>query len=218
MSIRFRALGARTWIAATLAVCLSSAAVPASRPPELKLATWNLEWFMKPETLRALTPACTPADAPRDGARRAVPCDVAHELARSSEDIAALRRHARALDADVIALQEVDGAEAARLVFPDHEFCFSGRVAVQNNGFAIRRGVPFACGSGLRGISLDDDVRRGVELRLFPDTAQELRLLSVHLKSGCSRDPLDSDRRGCAELARQVPVLEAWIDAQAPRT
>ncbi len=92
-----------------------------------------------------------------------VPCDVAHELARSSEDIAALRRHARALDADVIALQEVDGPEAARLVFPDHEFCFSGRVAVQNNGFAIRRGLPFACGPDLRDISLDDDVRRGVE-------------------------------------------------------
>ena len=46
MSFRFRALGARTWIAATLFVCLSSAAVPASRPRELKLATWNLEWFM----------------------------------------------------------------------------------------------------------------------------------------------------------------------------
>ena len=67
----------------------------AAAPAELKIATWNLEWFMTPETLRALTPACTPADAPRDGARRAVPCDVAHELARSREDIAALRRHAR---------------------------------------------------------------------------------------------------------------------------
>ena len=84
----------------------------------LKIATWNLEWFMTPETLRALTPACTPRDAPRDGARRAVPCDIAHELARSNEDVAALRRHARALDADVISLQEVDGVDAARLVFP----------------------------------------------------------------------------------------------------
>ncbi|HEX6397027.1 MAG TPA: endonuclease/exonuclease/phosphatase family protein, partial [Steroidobacteraceae bacterium] len=95
---------------------------------EIKIATWNLEWFMKPETLLALTPGCLPADAPRDGARRAVPCDVAHELARSEEDIAALRRHAHALDADVIALQEVDGADAARLIFPGYEFCFSGRV------------------------------------------------------------------------------------------
>jgi len=215
MPIRFCASHTHTRLVATLLVLFSSAAAPASPPQELKLATWNLEWFMKPETLRALTPACMPADAPRDGARRAVPCEVAHELARSGEDIAALRRHARALDADVIALQEVDGPEAARLIFPDHEFCFSGRVAVQNNGFAIRRGVPFACGPELRDISLNDDVRRGVEVRLFPATAQELRLLSVHLKSGCSRDPLDSDRRGCAELARQIPVLEGWIDLQA---
>jgi endonuclease/exonuclease/phosphatase family metal-dependent hydrolase len=187
----------------------------AAIPPQIKIATWNLEWFMKPETVRALTPACTARDAPRAGARRSIPCDVAHELARSNEDIAALRRHARILDADVIALQEVDGPDAARLVFTHHEFCFSGRVAVQNNGFAIRRGLPFTCGPELTGISLEDDVRRGVEIRLFPGTATELRLLSVHLKSGCSRDALDSPRPNCLDLARQVPLLERWIDSQA---
>jgi len=204
------------WFAASLlALLASNAAAPAPASKELKLATWNLEWFMKPETLRALTPACLPPDAPRDGARRSVPCDVAHELMRSGEDIAALRRYAQALNADIVALQEVDGPEAARLVFPDYEFCFSGRVAVQNNGFAIRRGLPFACGPDLLDLSLGDDVRRGVELRLFPATSNEIRLLSVHLKSGCSRDPLDSGRRGCPELAHQVPALEGWIDAQA---
>ena len=169
---------------------------------------------MRPETLRALTPACLAADAPRDGARRAVPCDVAHELARSGEDIAALRGYARSLDADVVALQEVDGADAARLVFPDHEFCFSGRIAVQNNGFAIRRGLAFSC-RDLPELSLSDEVRRGVELRLFPGTPQELRLLSVHLKSGCARDSLDAARPACGELSRQLPALERWIDAQA---
>ena len=203
----------RTGLTALLLAAVAS--VAGAAPAELKIATWNLEWFMTPETLRALTPACTPADAPRDGARRAVPCDVAHELARSREDIAALRRYARALDADVIALQEVDGSAAASLVFPGHEFCFSSRVAVQNNGFAIRRGLPYACGPELASLSMNDDVRRGVELRIFPGTAQELRLLSVHLKSGCSRDSLDSAKPSCAELARQVPVLESWIDAQA---
>jgi endonuclease/exonuclease/phosphatase family metal-dependent hydrolase len=194
---------------------LSFAAPSHAAPAELKIATWNLEWFMTPETLRALTPACTPADAPRDGARRSVPCNVAHELARSREDIAALKRHARVLDADVVAVQEVDGPEAARLVFPNYEFCFSGRMAVQNNGFAIRRGLPFVCAPDLTDLSMNDDVRRGVELRLFPGTAQEMRLLSVHLKSGCARDSLESTRPSCGELARQVPVLERWIDAQA---
>ena len=187
----------------------------AATPRELKLATWNLEWFMAPETLRALTPSCTRADAPRDTTHRSVPCDVAHELARSGEDIAAMRSYARELDADVIALQEVDGPDAARLLFPGYEFCFSGRANVQNNGFAIRRGVPFRCGTDFDALSLDDAVRRGVELRVFPDTPREIRLLSVHLKSGCARDRLDAARPGCAELARQVPALERWIDSQA---
>jgi endonuclease/exonuclease/phosphatase family metal-dependent hydrolase len=184
-------------------------------PREIKIATWNLEWFMTPETLRALAPACLAADAPRDGARRAVPCNVAHELDRSGEDITALRQHADRLDADVIALQEVDGEAAARLVFPDHSFCFSGRVHVQNIGFAIRPGLRFECGPELLDLSLADDVRRGVELRLFPGTPREMRLLSIHLKSGCSRDAMNSSRPSCAQLAEQVPVLERWIETQA---
>jgi endonuclease/exonuclease/phosphatase family metal-dependent hydrolase len=198
-----------------LIVLVSIAGITCAAPAELKIATWNLEWFMTPETLRALTPACAPADAPRHGARRGVPCDVAHELARSREDIAALRHHARTLNADIVALQEVDGPDAARLVFPDYEFCFSGRIAVQNNGFAIRRGLPHECGPELMSLSMNDDVRRGVELRVFPGTPQELRLLSVHLKSGCARDALDSTKPSCTELARQLPELERWIDTQA---
>ncbi|HEU4778726.1 MAG TPA: endonuclease/exonuclease/phosphatase family protein [Steroidobacteraceae bacterium] len=203
----------RATVAASL--LLSLAGFSDAAPSELKIATWNLEWFMKPETLRALTPACWPAGTPRDGARRGVPCNVAHELARSREDIAALKKHARTLDADIIALQEVDGPDAARLIFPGYQFCFSGRIAVQNNGFAIRRGLPYACAPDLADLSNSDDVRRGVEVRVFPGTAQELRLLSVHLKSGCARDPLDSSRPSCGVLAGQVPALERWIDAQA---
>ena len=202
-------------VRATIFLLLAAVACGAAQDPELKIATWNLEWFMQPQTLRALTPACLPREAPRDGARRAVPCDVAHELVRSNEDIAALRRYAASLDADVIALQEVDGIDAARLVFPGYEFCFSGRIAVQNNGFAIRRGLPFSCGADLATLSLADDVRRGVELVLFPASPRELRLLSVHLKSGCARDALDATRPSCVELRRQVPLLEAWIDDQA---
>jgi endonuclease/exonuclease/phosphatase family metal-dependent hydrolase len=201
--------------AALLISLFPVASLAMAAPAELKIATWNLEWFMTPETLRALTPTCTPADAPRDGARRAVPCNVAHELARSHEDIAALRRHAQALDADIVALQEIDGPDAARLIFPNYQFCFSGRIAVQNNGFAIRNGLAFACAPDLMELSMNDDVRRGVELRIFPGSPQELRLLSVHLKSGCARDSLDSARPSCTELRRQVVALERWIDTRA---
>jgi endonuclease/exonuclease/phosphatase family metal-dependent hydrolase len=52
-------------------------------------------------------------------------------------------------------------------------------------------------------------------LRVFPGTPRELVLLSVHLKSGCAREPLDSTKPSCTEFARQVPALEAWIDARA---
>lgn len=198
---------------------LTIACAPAQRAStesaELTIATWNLEWFMTPGTLRELTPTCTPPDAERDGTRRSIPCDVAHRHRRSNEDIAAMRQHAAGMGADVIALQEVDGPEAARLVFPDYEFCFSRRVAVQNNGFAIRRGLPHACGADVEDLSLGEDVRRGVELALYPDTPREMRLLSVHLKSGCARDALDSQRPACGDLARQVPALERWIDRQA---
>jgi endonuclease/exonuclease/phosphatase family metal-dependent hydrolase len=126
-----------------------------------------------------------------------------------------LARYARELDADVIALQETDGADAARLVFPDYEFCFTGRKHVQNTGFAVRRGVPFRCGPDDRELSLGDTLRRGKELTLFPDEAREIRLLSVHLKSGCSSKPLTAPDKACHELARQAPILETWIDAQA---
>ena len=118
--------------------------------------------------------------------------------------------------ADVIALQEVDGPDAAKLVFPNHEFCFSSRVHVQNIGFAVRRGQPFECGAEVRGLSMNDDVRRGVELRLFPGTPGELRLLSVHLKSGCSRDPLDSTTRAsCGQLAAQVSSARVCASSRA---
>lgn len=181
----------------------------------LQLATWNLEWLMTPETLRSLAGRCVRGGERVRGTDRAIPCDVARDLDRSRTDLAALARYAERLDADVVALQETDGPMAARQVFRDHEFCFSSRRNVQNTGFAIRRGIPFRCGPELRDLSLGDSLRRGMELALYPGEPREIRLLSVHLKSGCKRGLLDSGRAACRDLARQAPVLEAWIDSQA---
>jgi endonuclease/exonuclease/phosphatase family metal-dependent hydrolase len=100
-------------------------------------------------------------------------------------------------------------------VFPGYEFCFTGRKHVQNTGFAVRRGVAFRCGPDDRALSLGDTLRRGKELTLFPGESREIRLLSVHLKSGCSSKPLSAPDKACHDLARQAPILEAWIDAQA---
>jgi len=181
----------------------------------LKLATWNLEWLISPSVFKPLKQTCTPRDEHTPGADRRLPCDVAHSLERSTRDFKTLARYAEQLNADVIALQEVDGPQAAQLVFPHYKFCFTARLHLQNNGFAIRPGLPYRCGPDLRALSLNDNLRRGAELTLFPGEPRELHLLSIHLKSGCSTKPLNAPEKSCADLARQAPALEAWIDSQA---
>lgn len=184
-------------------------------PAIMKIATWNLEWLIAPAEFRALRPGCVPQGESPQGRQRYLPCDVAYGPERSAQDYAALARYASQLDADVIALEEVDGESAAAQVFKGYHFCFTGRTAVQNTGFAIRAGIPYRCGPDYRPLSLGDSVRRGKQLLLFPGEPREIHLLAVHLKSGCARGPLDSGREQCSKLALQVPPLEAWIDRQA---
>jgi len=199
------------------AALVAAVAIPgtASAQETVRIATWNLEWLISPAEFKRLKADCVPQGARVRANARRLPCDVTTRFERSSRDFSVLARYARSLDADVVALQEVDGPSAARLVFPDYDFCFSGRQHVQKTGFAIRRGVPFRCGPDNRALSLGDTLRRGKELVLFPGEAREVRLLSVHLKSGCSREPLTAQDKACRDLARQAPILEAWIDAQA---
>jgi endonuclease/exonuclease/phosphatase family metal-dependent hydrolase len=199
-----------------LIACSASATADAPRP-EIELATWNLEWLIAPAVFRPLKASCAQNGVPVGGNERRLPCDVAFGKERASSDFAALARYAVALDADVIALQEVDGAEAARLVFPGYSFCFSARRHLQNTGFAVRAGLSHRCGADALGLGLGDALRRGAEVVLFPDSPAEVRLLSIHLKSGCARDPLDSPREACGALSRQVAALEQWIDEQARR-
>jgi 5'-nucleotidase (lipoprotein e(P4) family) len=185
--------------------------------PRLRIATWNIEFLVEPATYRALAPVCTTEGDRLPGTERGLPCGVAARLARGPQDLAALRSYAAKLDADVVALQEVDGPAAAAQVFPGYEFCFSTRLHVQKNGFAIRAGLPFRCEPEYLPLALSDDsLRRGVVVTLFPGSRDEMTLMSVHLKSGCPAAPLDaSEPLACAVLARQVEPLEQWIDAQA---
>ena len=218
-------------IATILLACCVRVAAAASPAATLKLATWNLEWLMTPATFNALKGSCTRAAPASESAPhaarplRSIPCDVVATLERGRADLAGLARYARALDADVIALQEVDGEAAAALVFPPsgYRFCFSGAQALQNTGFAIRRGIPHRCGPDVMGLALGNRVRRGATLVLYPGTPGELHLLDVHLKSGCARGPMSggAPAEACALLARQVPALETGLitkRAAAPAT
>ena len=205
------------WAAWTLALAAwlgTQPALPAT-PVTVKLATWNLEWFMTPARFHGLKDHCTTDEAEHRRSPRSIPCDVAADLERSATDIAAMAAYARRLDADVVALQEVDGEEAARQLFGNHNFCFTGGHAVQNTGFAIRRGVPYRCGADVLSLSLGDEVRRGATVTLYPGSRRELLLLAVHLKSGCARGSLRSHSTACERLARQVPALRTWVQQQA---
>jgi 5'-nucleotidase (lipoprotein e(P4) family) len=182
----------------------------------VRLATWNVEYLVEPATFAALAGQCVADGGKVPGAERRLPCNTVPRLARDEADFAALRRYAAQLDADVVALQEVDGPATARRLFPGYEFCFTARPNVQKNGFAIRRGLPHRCEPEYLPVSLGDTIRRGVVVTLFPGAPEEITLLGVHLKSGCPAGPLtDAATPACATLAAQVPALEAWIDAQA---
>lgn len=150
---------------------------------------------------------------------------------RAKADYAALRDYVGRVGADVFALQEVESAEAAQRVFTPDAWVVvvetrtgSGRSAEcrglagrnltdQRTGFAVRRGLAFERLPDVTALQLGDaDLRSGVDLVLRPDGGPELRLLSVHLKSGCSSGQAQP---ACPVFFEQAPQLEAWIDARA---
>lgn len=153
----------------------------------LKVATWNIEH------LRA---------APGEGSNP-----------RTAEDYERLSRYADALNADIVALQEVEGEAAAARVFdPDeYDFFFSGRNHPQRTGFAVRKGLTVSQNADYDDLNVTGGLRHGTDITLSVDSL-ELRFLSVHLKSGCFADALETDRDACRKLSDQVPVLERWIN------
>lgn len=168
---------------------------------ELRVATWNLEWLT----------ARQPGDP-------ALPEDV---RPKRSEDIDALRRYALTLDADVVAFQEVDGPEIAARVFPADRYfiIMTADDVVQRVGFAVRRGIPVHRNPDLVGLDVSPAashrLRSGADITLdWPGAT--LRLLAVHLKSGCNHERLSGGAAGgvsrvCDTLRRQVAPLQGWI-------
>jgi len=146
---------------------------------------------------------------------------------RTSNDYAALAKYAKELDADVIALQETESGEWASKVFgEEYNYYFSTRDYVQRVGVAVKKssgyGVLF---QEYKALGLESSsVRYGVDLTLTKE-GKTVRLLAVHLKSGCFELPLDQssletisnsrDKKSCSKLATQIEPLEQWIDSRA---
>lgn len=218
-------LAALSLLAGLLTACLpgaeghaSAVRAEAHSAADLTVATWNIEWLLTPATRDDLGQRCV-GQQPRSH-QRALPCTPgrAEPPRRDPVDFDALARMAerlhREVGAQVVALQEVDGPAAARLVFREgwRVDCFSSRAHPQKTGFAIREGTPYQCHPELHDLDIDGSSRSGADISLYPGTARELRLLSVHLKAGCHTGRLDRKHRPCERLQSQVPILERWVD------
>ena len=178
-----------------LLFCLLLLAAPATAA-DLKVATWNLEWLTE-----------------RPKGDRGLPDNVVPKVA---EDIDALRRYANLLDADVVAFQEVDGPDVAARVFtPDrYRILITADRVTQRVGFAVRRTITVEQNPDLAGLDVSapgrNRLRSGADITLTLD-GNRLRLLAVHLKTGCHEARLASPSRNCETLRSQVPALQGWI-------
>lgn len=181
------------------ALLLACLVLPA-RAAELKIATWNLEWLTdRPDGDRSLPPDAHP---------------------KRPEDLVTLAGYAAQLNADVIAIQEVDGrAIAARVFPPDHySIHMTGDHVVQRVGLVVRRGLHYDLNPDDTALALPGPppahLRSGADITLHLPGG-DLRILAVHLKTGCERDPLTTSHRpACKELAAQLSPLQAWIAAR----
>ena len=155
----------------------------------IRLATWNLKWLSAED-------------------------DVG-PVKRKAADFQRLKGYADRLDADIIALQEVDGSQAAKRVFDPARYAvhLTSRSDAQRTGFAYDRQLRVQSNPDYTELDVGG-VRYGADITVRLG-AHRLRLLSVHLKSGCLERPLHSSDRPCQKLSQQLPRLEAWIDARA---
>ena len=193
-----------------LPMALAAALMSTAASAEIRVASWNLNnlHHRLEEPLRPGAPA------------------------RTATDIEILRKYRDRANADVFALQEVNGPRAAQLVFPSAgwDLFFSGRYADDlitgresdriYTGFAVRRGVfDTVSKRDVPELSVRHTdgrpTRWGTEILVEKD-GDLLRLMSVHLKSGCHGGSLEpATSPDCITLAAQRAPLESWIDAAA---
>jgi endonuclease/exonuclease/phosphatase family metal-dependent hydrolase len=156
----------------------------------LKIATWNIEHLR---------------DSNNEGPN-----------SRKQVDYDRLAEYVAQLDADIVALQEVEGVEAAKRVFDPiiYNFFFSSRNDVQLTGFAVKKNLNIIQNPDYSDLNVTGGLRHGTDITVNLN-GESFRLLSVHLKSGCWGDSITSNKSACIKLSKQLIELEEWIDARA---
>jgi endonuclease/exonuclease/phosphatase family metal-dependent hydrolase len=86
---------------------------------------------------------------------------------------------------------------------------------VQHVGFALKPELAQDCGHPLTTLTAGGRGRAGRVLVIHPHGMAPLTLLTVHLKSGCAREPLDIASEACELLSAQTHALGRWITERA---
>jgi endonuclease/exonuclease/phosphatase family metal-dependent hydrolase len=186
----------------SLALCAALLHSAALHAQSIKITTWNLNWF-------------TTNPAPQDRA-----ADAPH---RTQADIAALRAYADRLNADIVALEELDGTDSAAALFPTARYTLLAihQSIAQQVGLAVRRPLTVTQNPDLADLDVEPGdaphrLRHGLDATITFPGGTTLRLLAIHLKTGCITDELAHSRRpACILLAHQIPPLAAWLAARA---
>lgn len=168
----------------------------------LKISTWNMDWLLNAKT----------QSAPQ------LPPDIPH---RTSGDLAALAAYARRLHPDLIGLQEVeDTATLARLFdTQEYQLFLSTDDIPQHTALAVRQGLhvrrnPDVSALALSPTATEHRLRSGLDVTLQTGTA-DLRVLVIHLKTGCWDNPLSDTRHACPILFQQFHALQDWLHQRA---
>ncbi|MBQ4810093.1 endonuclease/exonuclease/phosphatase family protein [Pseudoalteromonas luteoviolacea] len=177
----------------------------------LRVVTWNIEHLAADNTA-----GCRP---------------------RTEKELAELQSYAKSLNADVIAFQEVGSVKALETVLdpqkwqliisnradsPSYTCRGNGLTSTQQKvAFAVKKNLPVEKVVQHKQFSdLKMGLRSALEVQLNYH-GETLSLLNVHLKSGCFVDDYRrSDKDSCKLLAKQVPLLDKWVEdksnAKAP--
>lgn len=155
---------------------------------EINIASWNMNWLTM--------------DANEFNQRRDV-------------DIRTLRGYAANVNADVIALQEVESPAAAFRVFgPSYTYFFAGEPGnPRRAAILVRESSTLRVEDSNRYFPLNTtgNITDGVDITLSNGDAK-LRLLNVDLYEGCPNENLEVDETmACVNLSDQVNALANYV-------
>lgn len=228
---------AKTWIAACSRPFALQDGIwkPVAQAGEGTQTGWALPWGRNApvEWDIGQLPPCNVFEAPAPAgvstaSGRIVPPITEAGYAQRSARIAQFLRES--VQADVIAFQEVSGAQAVReLLGEGWKVCSYEGHKVQRTAIAWKASLgegscrvhwPLA----LPDKPMKEQVRPGLALTLTQE-GKTLSVLTLHLKSSCvsplddqnrtpGRGQLEGNEPNCLQLQAQVAPLEAWLDAE----